>query len=92
MWLDADTFKKHEKIIAPEFAHPRRFLQRKVRKPFWFYELLNPFHTGKVIYRKSDFTKIASLLQYCIGNIDSIMSCLTISSIHKILLLKIIVL
>jgi hypothetical protein len=21
MWLDADTFKKHENVIAPEFAH-----------------------------------------------------------------------
>jgi hypothetical protein len=21
MWLGADTFKKHENIIAPEFAH-----------------------------------------------------------------------
>ena len=21
MWLNADTFKKHENVIAPEFAH-----------------------------------------------------------------------
>jgi len=21
MWLDADTFKKHDIVIAPEFAH-----------------------------------------------------------------------
>jgi hypothetical protein len=21
MWLDANTFKKHENVIAPEFAH-----------------------------------------------------------------------
>jgi hypothetical protein len=42
MWLDAETLKKHEVVIAPEFAHllddatgaPRNHHPTKVRKPF----------------------------------------------------------